>query len=266
MAALFDRLAESYDAVGVEFFKPIAAGLVAQLAPKEGERVVDVGCGRGAVLIPMARAIAPRGTVVGIDLSSRMVELARAEASNEGVEVEVTVGDAMDPDLPPESFDVVASSLVLFFLPDPLQALVAWRSLLVVEGRVGVTTFADYDHRWRDEVDALLGSYAAPGSADARTTGRSGPFGSDDGMERLLRDAGFREVRTATSTVSPRFDDPEHWFRWSLSVGQRRFWDSIPEAEFDEVRATVLAAVDQCRDGAGRLGFDQQVRHTIGVR
>jgi ubiquinone/menaquinone biosynthesis C-methylase UbiE len=61
MAALFDRLAESYDAVGVEFFKPIAAGLVAQLAPKEGERVVDVGCGRGAVLIPMARAIAPPG-------------------------------------------------------------------------------------------------------------------------------------------------------------------------------------------------------------
>ena len=40
--------------------------------------------------------------------------------------VDVLLGDAMSPDLPPASFDVVAASLVLFFLPDLLAALQIW--------------------------------------------------------------------------------------------------------------------------------------------
>jgi len=44
---------------------------------------------------------------------------------------------------------------------------------------------------------------------DARTTGKQGPFGSDEGVERLLLDAGFVEVRTATRWVSVWFDDAD---------------------------------------------------------
>ncbi|MGB7981462.1 MAG: hypothetical protein WCF36_11800, partial [Candidatus Nanopelagicales bacterium] len=66
-ARLFDDLAESYDAVGVEFFAPIALGLVDALAPAPGERVADLGCGKGAFLLPAARAVGRRGRVVGVD-------------------------------------------------------------------------------------------------------------------------------------------------------------------------------------------------------
>ena len=51
--------------------------------------------------------------------------------------MEVVVGDAQEPDLPEQSFDALASSLVLFFLPDPAAALRAWRMLLVDGGRIG---------------------------------------------------------------------------------------------------------------------------------
>ena len=76
--------------------------------------------------------------------------------------------------------------------------------------------------------------------------------------------AGFDDVMTVTHVVSPRFDDPEHWYRWSMSVGQRQFWMNVPPERLDEVKADVLAAVDRCRDGDGRIGFDQQVRYTLG--
>lgn len=265
VAALFDRLAPDYDTLGVEFFTPIATGLVDELAPQPGERTVDLGCGRGAVLLQLGTRVGTTGRAVGVDLSPRMVEFTAAEAAHAGIDVEVRVGDAMAPDLPPASFDVVASSLVLFFLPDPLTALRAWAGLLVPGGRLGVSTFGPYDERWREEVDATLREFAPPDLADARTTGTQGPFASDDSMEELARAAGLRDVHTVTRTVTPRFDDADHWYRWSMSVGQRQFWEAIPESDLPAVKAAVFAAVERCRDGRDRIGFDQIVRYTIAV-
>lgn len=266
VAKLFDSLADTYDNVGVPWFQPIARGLVDELAPRAGESALDVGCGRGAVLLPLAAAVAPEGRAVGIDVSPRMVELARVEAAKADVDVDARVGDAMAVDLEPNSFDLVASSLVLFFLPDPLAALQGWRELLGDGGRIGLSTFGPYDRRWRDEVDGALQANLPADVADARTSGARGPFASDEGMEDLLREAGFVDVRTATITVGARFEDPDHWFDWSMSVGQRRLWASIPDDRRPDVLGQVKAAVARCRTDDGRLGFDQQVRYTLGVR
>ena len=132
VAEVFDAVADTYDNVGVEFFRPIAHGLVRELAPRPGERALDVGCGRGAVLFPLAEAVAPGGTVTGIDLAPLMVaataaDVAAAAFDPDHVTVEVRQGDATAPDVAPGSVDLIASSLVLFFLPDPRAALAAWR-------------------------------------------------------------------------------------------------------------------------------------------
>jgi ubiquinone/menaquinone biosynthesis C-methylase UbiE len=266
VAEPFDVVADTYDAVVVEFFKPIAAGLVEALAPRAGDRAVDIGCGRGAVLLQLAAAVAPGGSVVGIGLSPRMVVLASAEVVSAGLEVNVRVGDAMAPSLASGLFHLVASSLVLCFRPDPLDALRKWRSHLVDGGRLGVSTFGPYDQRWRDQVDTALRRFAAPQMADARTTGEQGPFGSDAGVESLVTEAGFRDVHTVRTKVSPRFDDPEHWCHWSMSVEQRQFWEAVPEDERARVREVTFAAVEKCRADTGRIGFDQEVRYTLGVR
>jgi SAM-dependent methyltransferase len=203
---------------------------------------------------------------LGIDVSPGMIDEARAAVAAAGVDAAVEVGDAMAPQAEPGTFDIVASSLVLFFLPDAAAALRAWHPLLADGGRIGVSTFGPLTEQWRTTVDAQLHEHAPPGVKDARTDGQAGPFASDEGMEELLRSAGYRDVRTATTTVSPRFDDAEHWERFSMSVGQRRFWAAIPPDRFDEVRASVHAAAEACRDEQGRIGFDQDVRYTIAVR
>lgn len=267
MAALFDSVADTYDAVGVDMFQPVAEGLVRALEPQQGERALDVGCGRGAVLFRLAEAVTSTGAVTGIDLSERMVGSTAVDAAEAGLSwVDVVVGDAMAPAVPQSSFDLVASSLVLFFLPDPLEALRAWREVLVDGGRVGVSTFGPYDEQWREHVDATLAAFRPPETKDARTAGAQGPFASDEGMEQLLADAGFRDVRTVTSSISPRFDDAAHWRRWSMSVGQRQFWDAIPEDRRREVEELSFAAVERCRKDDGRLGFDQEIRYTLGRR
>jgi ubiquinone/menaquinone biosynthesis C-methylase UbiE len=264
IADTFDKVADTYDAVGVDFFKPIANRLVAELAPQPGERALDIGCGRGAALVPLAEAIGPSGRVVGIDLSSRMVEMTAADVASAS-NVEVLVGDAQEPDFPPDSFDVISSSLVIFFLPDPAGALQAWRPLLVEGGRLGISTFGPFSEAWQT-VDEIFKPFTSAQMADARTRGREGPFESAEATAALVESAGFVDVRAEQFELSVRFEDPEHWYRWSYSVGQRRMWDSIPEDQRDEVRAEAFRRLDKVRDEHGRIGFDQQVRLTLGKR
>jgi ubiquinone/menaquinone biosynthesis C-methylase UbiE len=265
VAALFDRTADTYDRTGVELFQPIADRLVAELAPRTGERALDVGCGRGAALFMLARAVGPEGRAVGVDLSPRMVAATAKEATDAGLRVVIRVGDAQKPPFEDEVFDLVASSLVIFFLPDPLAALRAWRELLVPEGRVGVSTFGDFSPAWK-EVDKVFAAYIPTQMADPRTQSAETPFASDAGVERLLVEAGFTDVRTTTVTVPVRFDDAEHWERWTWSVGQRRMWEAVPADERRHVREAAYAQLDRCRDGDGRIGFDQVARFTLGRR
>jgi ubiquinone/menaquinone biosynthesis C-methylase UbiE len=263
--ATFDKVADTYDATGIDFMGPIAQGLVAELAVQPGERVLDVGCGRGAALFPLAAAAGPTGHVTGVDLSPRMIELTAADVAAAGLgdRVEVRVGDAQDPQVASGSVDVVASSLVLFFLPDPAAALEAWREVLVDGGRVGVSTFGPLNEEW--DVDQVFRPYVPDQLPDPRYR-VGGPFASDDAMEQLLADAGFVDLRTVTTVVPVRFADPGDWHRWSLSAGQRRIWDTIPDDELDDVLADAAARLDRCRRPDGAMGFDQGVRYTLGRR
>jgi len=260
---VFHRVSETYDAVGVDFFGPIAAGLVAELAPCPGERALDVGCGRGAVLFRLAEAVGPDGHVSGIDVAPGMVERTRADVSAAGLDayVHVSIGDASALDATPGSYDLVASSLVLFFLADPLAALRSWHPALVEGGRLGVTTFGPFNDEWTD-VERALRSYLPPQQLDARTN-TGGPFSSDAAMEELVAQAGYVDARTATATVEVRFDDEESWYRWSMSHAQRQMWESIPADQVARVRAAAVEAMHASVRPDGRLGFDQQVRHTL---
>jgi ubiquinone/menaquinone biosynthesis C-methylase UbiE len=261
---VFDRVADTYDRVGVEFFGPIAETLVERVGPQPGDRALDVGCGRGAVLTRLAAAVQPGGSVLGIDISPRMVELTATEVSDLP-HVTVQLGDATAPPGEPESYAVIASSLVLFFLPDPLAALEAWRELLTADGRVGVSTFGDYPQAWR-EVDAIFEPYLPPQLRDARTSGKQGPFASVAGVEGLFADAGYGDVATHVRPFSIDFDGPDAWHRWSMSVGQRAMWEAVPEGERETVRATAYSMLERMAQDTGRIGFEQDVRFTVARR
>ena len=95
---LFDRAAASYDRVGNALFAPAGAALAAAAALRPGDRVLDVGCGRGAALFPAAEAVGVTGSVTGIDLAAAMVAATAADITRRGVaNASVRVGDAESP-------------------------------------------------------------------------------------------------------------------------------------------------------------------------
>ena len=265
VVTLFDELAETYDGVGVDFFRPVAARLVAMLDPQPGEHAADLGCGRGAATVPLATAVGPTGEVIATDLAPAMVEATAALVAGLGFgPVGTAVMDAARPTLPAGAFDVVVSSLVLFFLPDPAAAARAWVELLRPGGRLGVTTFGAPDGAWA-AIDDVFAPHLPPAVADARASALSGPFASDEGMAALLGDAGLEEVASTHHRQRLLFDDLEHWYRWSMSTGQRSRWAAVPSQD----RPAVLDAIRDVLEGtrhAGGLELSQDLRYTVGRR
>ena len=99
VAAVFGRTADRYDSV-IPFFTSFGALLVEAAALEPGQRVLDMGCGRGATLLPASVAVGPMGRVVGIDLAEEMVALLGADLEAAGVEnATVRVGNAQALDM-----------------------------------------------------------------------------------------------------------------------------------------------------------------------
>lgn len=238
IAAVFDQAAPTYDAVGVDFFGHFGRRLVAIAELSAGERVLDVGCGRGASAFPAAEAVGASGSVLGIDLAPGMVERTAGDAAARGLGWLTTrVGDAEDPAVPPGSVDVVLAGLILFFLPDLPAALRRYAEALVPGGRLAVTSFAGDDPRWKPVFDAV-NSFMPEGSGPPRPPGggEDGPFSSTERLHSALETAGYVEPVSVVEEHVTRFRDGDHWVEWSRSHGLLALWLAVGDrrAEAEE--------------------------------
>ncbi|WP_436318680.1 methyltransferase domain-containing protein [Streptomyces nodosus] len=113
-----------------------------QLAlPQPGEDLLDVGCGRGASLLPAAAAVTPRGRAIGIDKPSAMVSQAtRALAARGLTHAFAVVADADALPVRTGTFDVLLAGLVLQFLPEPQRTLRRLTHMIRPGGRIAICT------------------------------------------------------------------------------------------------------------------------------
>jgi ubiquinone/menaquinone biosynthesis C-methylase UbiE len=258
---VFDLVAADYDNVGVPFFQPIAAGLVEAVGAAHGDRALDLGCGNGVSSRALAAAVAPDGSLVGIDLSAAMVDRARLSLDGALSDVTFLVGDASDPKVPAASFDVVIASLVVFFLPDPAAAVSRWVRLLRPGGRIGLSTFGPSSPVWQ-ALEGHLREFMPP--MDPRMLGPQSPFATDAGMAELLRNAGAVRVQTSSRRVEFAFAGFDQWVRFSRSVGQRVAWERMSAADTSRVLEQTRRTFDQGAAQGGTLPAWQEVRYTVG--
>lgn len=143
LAKVFDAAADHYRQGPAYSWGQIGAALVAAAAPKPGERVLDVASGAGTTAIPAAKAVGPTGSVVAIDLSEQLLELAAEDAAQQRVTNLTThVGDMEATGYADGSFDVVLCSLGIFFTADiPAALRELWR-MVAPGGRLAISTWA----------------------------------------------------------------------------------------------------------------------------
>jgi ubiquinone/menaquinone biosynthesis C-methylase UbiE len=237
---IFNEAAATYDQVGVDFGIPMGAELVRRARIRAGDRVLDVGCGRGAVLLPAAEAAGPSGEVIGIDLAEAMIDLTRTAVA-ELETVSVAVGDAQNPAFPPASFDVITAGLVLFFLPDPPAALTTYRTLLRPGGRLAFSTFAAYDPGYPRAMRTLA-AYAEGG---APRPPEHEAFRSQESLRAAATAAGFTAVDITEAEVQSRFRDTNQFLEWVGSHGGRQILRKIPADRLPDATAAVAQVLDE---------------------
>jgi ubiquinone/menaquinone biosynthesis C-methylase UbiE len=84
---------------------------------KTGDRVLDIGCGTGSLLIAAKQLVGPAGVVAGIDASPEMIARARRKARRAAVEADFHEAAAERLPFPDAQFDLVTSTLMLHHLP-----------------------------------------------------------------------------------------------------------------------------------------------------
>jgi SAM-dependent methyltransferase len=155
---------------------------------RQGERIVDLGCGPGGVLHLLAKRVGPTGSVLGIERSAHFVDIARRFATELALpQVEVREGDAYDTGLPRASFDGAHMRLVLVNVPKP-ELIVKEMVSLVRPGGWVASFEADYSAHICDPPSPawtrLLEAYTAYSAAQG--IGRR--------THRLFRDAGVVDI------------------------------------------------------------------------
>lgn len=110
--------------------------LLSRLA-HSGDHVLDVGCGDGFLSARLSRQGC---VVVGLDADAGVLDRARARWPEENIEWRHA--NLLDPDLEPESFDVVVSNAMLHHLRDTAEALSAMARLVRPGGSLGIVGFA----------------------------------------------------------------------------------------------------------------------------
>lgn len=100
---------------------PAYAAAVAGLGLREGDRVLDAGCGTGRALTPLRAAVGPSGVVVGVDLTPAMLEAAvRAGRDRDG---RLLLADVAALPLRSQSLDAVFGAGLVSHLPQPAENL-----------------------------------------------------------------------------------------------------------------------------------------------
>ncbi|MGX1046034.1 SAM-dependent methyltransferase [Bradyrhizobium diazoefficiens] len=183
-------------AVQERLLGPIADVLIDRAGPKPGERVIDVGCGSGATTVAFAKAVAPDGFALGLDVSDPMLSQARALAPK-GLPLDFVLADATVHPFEPASFDLLASRFGVMFFADPIASFTNLRRALKPSGRLAFACWREpKENPWM--MAPLMAVYKHVPKMPPVGPEEPGPFAfaSEERVMRILKGAGFVDVAT----------------------------------------------------------------------
>lgn len=230
-------------------FQPWAQIVLEELHLSSGDRVLDIACGTGIVARLARQRLGAASQIVGVDMSSDMLAVARTVAPD----IDWREGNALDLPLNDgEQFDVVTCQQGLQFFPDKAAAVAQMRRALAPAGRLAVST-------WRSDDDIPF-FLALRGVAERHL----GPivdmrhsFGDGSALEQLLRDAGFHDVRSKVMSRTMRFDADTPLLRMNTMalVGMSPAGKAMDDEQRKQVVETIIResepVLEPYADGTG---------------
>ncbi|WP_328999584.1 methyltransferase domain-containing protein [Kribbella sp. NBC_00709] len=209
---------------------------------RDGDRVLDVGCGGGQTTRDAA-ADAVRGSVLGVDVSERMLEHARRQPLPN---VTYLLADAATYDFEPETFDVCISRFGVMFFDDLVGAFTNLRRALRPGGRLVVLVWQPRaDNEWAHVIPEAIGGSYRDESAFA--------LGSEAVTRDILTSAGFADPTfTAVRELLYYGPDAETAYANVLRLREpQALLAKLDPAETERAQAALRATLAAHETGSG---------------
>ncbi|MFT5292402.1 MAG: SAM-dependent methyltransferase [Planctomycetota bacterium] len=222
---------------------------LAKFQARPGERVIDVGCGAGATVLSLAKAVGGGGQVLGLDASETLLNRARERTA--GLEqVSFVHGDASQHPLPGD-FDGVFSRFGVMFFDQPSSALAHLRGALHPRGRMVFVCWQGLEaNPWIAEpLKAVLPFLAEPPAAPIPNA--PGPFGfaDPDHLRSLVLEAGFTdiEIEEVMEPVTVGQEGVDDAVEFAMQVGPcERIASEQTEAVQEKMRVSLKQLYSEC--------------------
>jgi len=245
----WDLAADDYEALWRSRLAPAHAALLEAARLSPGQRVLDVACGAGTIALRAAAAVGPGGQVMGVDLSGRMIEAARARTAAGGGPGNLRFErmDAEALDLPTADFDAVLCGLGLMYAPAPERALGEMRRVLRPGGRLSLAVWGER---------AKCAWAACFPIADAEVSSEVCPLffrlGQGDALAEACADQGFVFVRGQRLPVVLSYASGEEACRAAFVGGPLALaWSRFDAETRARVSDAYLRAIAPWRTGEG---------------
>jgi ubiquinone/menaquinone biosynthesis C-methylase UbiE len=140
--AFYNKISHVYDLLAEHSEGPVRRAGLEKLDARPGEKVLEIGFGTGHSLVSLAQSVGSTGKVFGLDLSERMLDMARDNLHKAGLadRVELSCGDALQLPYRPDSLDAIFMSftLELFDTPGIPKVLAECKRVLRLGGGIVV--------------------------------------------------------------------------------------------------------------------------------
>jgi len=207
----FDVSADAYLRFMGRYSEPLAARFADLAGVRPGQRLLDVGCGPGALTAELVRR-AGTDAVSAVEPSASFADAVRERLP--GVDVRRSAAEQLP--FPDHTFDAAAAQLVIHFMTDPVQGL---REMGRVTRPGGVVAACVWDHAGGR--GPLAAFWSAVRELDPAADDESGLAGVREGqLADLFSQAGLDRTSVTTLTVRIRHASFDHWWQpFTLGVG-----------------------------------------------
>ena len=179
-----------------KMLNPLGDHAIKILEPKDGEKILDVGCGTGSTTQNLSKLVGDSGLITGMDISEPILDFAKKQSNSKKINnINFILADAQNFQFLTKSYDAIFSRFGIMFFEDPIAAFKNIKKSLKNKGRL---TFICW--RKRDENDWItLSSNIAsnflelPPNANPK---EPGPFAFEDSgyIEEILIKSGWKNI------------------------------------------------------------------------
>jgi ubiquinone/menaquinone biosynthesis C-methylase UbiE len=239
---LFDIWIEYRDIVA-EGLRDHGEATLAANPPREGDRVLDIGCGLGDTTVRLAGVVGAAGHAHGVDVAERMIEMAIDEAAEAGLEnvsfaacdVEVTRFD--------QTFDYAFSRMGTMFFANPVAALRNVREALDSGGLLNMVVWRrKLDNEFMHRAELVVAEYLEEQEEYDVPRCGPGPFSmaNADTVTDVLKHAGYEDICLARQDLPYKIgNDLEQAVAFNMALGPAaevlRMWGE----RVDEIRPKI---------------------------